>query len=258
MRVVDLLGGALREKVKVGAWSSHRVTDQVGGLVKHFQSIGYDCIKFKCDLQDDVVAWCRTIADAAPGMQVILDPNERWEFAYEARKRLDGLREAGNVLCLEDPIPRWKIAEYAALRAYSSVPVVLHVSLPYLLHGQRIQDAIRAIQLGAVDGFNFNAGLADFQRMEHIAAAAELPCWHGSEIDLGILEAMYVHSSAAGASCTWPGDIFGRMIREHDLLKTPLRFDPPYVHLPLGPGLGVEPDPAALAKYLIHKTEYTT
>ncbi|KAA9034369.1 mandelate racemase [Ginsengibacter hankyongi] len=256
MRVVDLLGGALREKVKVGAWSSHRVTEEVGPLVRYFQEMGYDCIKFKSDLEDDVVGWCKAIADAAPGMQVILDPNERWEYAFETRKRIDALREPGNVLCLEDPIPRWKISEYAALRTYSSIPIVLHVSLPYVLQGQRIQDAIRAIQLQAVDGFNFNSGLADFQRMDHIAAAAGLPCWHGSEIDLGILEAMYIHSSAAASSCTWPGDIFGRMIREHDLLQTPLRFEPPFVYLPEGPGLGVEPDLDAIAHYQINKIEY--
>jgi len=256
MRVADLLGGALREKVKVGAWSSHRVREEVGDLVRNFQAMGYDCIKFKSDLRDDVAGWCTAIADAAPGMQVILDPNERWEHAFEARKRIDELQEIGNVFCLEDPIPRWKIAEYAGLRTYSSIPIVLHVSLPYIQQGQRIQDAIRAIQLQAVDGFNFNSGLADFQRMAHIAEAAGLPCWHGSEIDLGILEAMYVHSSAAAASCTWPGDIFGRMIREHDLLRTPLRFEPPFVQLPDGPGLGVEPDIDALEHYMTNKTEY--
>jgi muconate cycloisomerase len=256
MRVVDMLGGPLRQEVKTGAWSSHRVTEDVGPLVRHFQEMGYDCIKFKSDLQDDVVGWCAAIAEAAPGMQVILDPNERWENAFEARRRLDALRELGNVLCLEDPIPRWKITEYAGLRAYSPIPIVLHVSLPYIAHGQRIQDAIRAIQAQAVDGFNFNGGLADFQRMDHIAGAAGMPCWHGSEIDLGILEAMYVHSSAAAASCVWPGDIFGRMIREHDLLKEPLVFEPPFVQLPEGPGLGVEPDPDALAHYSRNKTEY--
>lgn len=256
MRVVDLLGGPLRNKVKAGAWSSHRTLNEVGSVVENFHSMGYDCIKFKSDLQDDVVGMCEIIASAAPGMQVILDPNERWEHAFEARKRLEGLEKIGNVLCLEDPIPRWKINEYASLRTFSSIPVVLHVALPYILHGQRIQDAIRAIQLQAVDGFNFNAGLANFQRMDHIAAAAELPCWHGSEIDLGILEAMYVHSSAAAASCTWPGDIFGRMIREHDLLKTPLRIEPPFIYLPEGAGLGVEPDMDAIAHYQTNTKTY--
>ncbi|MCO5234657.1 MAG: mandelate racemase/muconate lactonizing enzyme family protein [Chitinophagaceae bacterium] len=256
MRVADLLGGPLREKVKVGAWSGHRLVEEIGEMVSRFAAQGYDCIKFKCDLEDDVVKWCEVIADAAPSMKVILDPNERWDHAFEARKRIRALNKIGNLLCVEEPVPRWQLNEYASLRAFSPVPIVLHVSLPYVLHGQRIKDAIQAIRLSAVDAFNFNCGLADFQQLDHIASAAGMPCWHGSEIDLGILEAMYVHSSAAAASCTWPGDIFGRMIREHDLLKVPLQFEPPYVRLPEGPGLGVEPDEYALKHYQITQKEF--
>ena len=135
------------------------------------------------------------------------------------------------------------------------MPIILHISLPYILHGQRITDAISALQLNAIDGFNFNCGLADFQRLDHIAHAAGLTCWHGSEIDLGILEAMYLHSSAAAQSCTWPGDIFGRLIREHDLLSQPLTIQPPFAYLPAGHGLGVEPDMDAINHYL--RTEKT-
>lgn len=218
--------------------------------------MGYDCLKFKCDLEDDVAGWCRIISEVAPGMEVILDPNERWELAGETRKRMDRLAEVGNVLCLEDPIPRWKLNDYALLRQYSSVPMCLHVSLPYIAHGQRIKDAVQALQMNAVDGFNFNCGLANFQRLDHIATAAELPCWHGSEIDLGIMEAMYVHSSAAAKSCTWPGDIFGRLIRAHDLLKEPLKLNPPFVELPEGLGLGVEPDRDAIANYQTDRKEF--
>ena len=55
-----------------------------------------------------------------------------------------------------------------------------------------------------------------------------LPSWHGSELDLGILEAMYLHQCAAAPSCIWPSDIFGRLIREHDLLTEPLDLQPPF------------------------------
>lgn len=256
MRVVDLLGGPVQNKVKVGAWSSHRNPEDIEELVTNFHKQGYDCIKFKCDLDDDIVSWCRIIADTIPEMKVILDSNERWKYNHEVRTRIDKLQEVGNLLCLEDPLPRWKLGEYAQLRRYSSVPIVLHVALPYLMHGQRIKDIIQAIQLKAVDGFNFNSGLADFQRMDHIASAAELPCWHGSEVDLGILEAMYLHTASAATSCIWPSDIFGRMIREHDLLSEPLNINPPYASLPDGPGLGVEPDQDAIRNYQINKKEY--
>ena len=58
-----------------------------------------------------------------------------------------------------------------------------------------------------------------------------------------------MHSAAAAKSCTWPSDIFGRMIRSHDLLETPLAFEPPFVKLPTGPGLGVTPSLDAIARY---------
>ncbi|MDH3648965.1 MAG: mandelate racemase/muconate lactonizing enzyme family protein [Saprospiraceae bacterium] len=256
MRVVDLLGGPIREKIPVGAWSSHRKLEEIGDLVAGFAQQGYDCIKFKTDLEDDVVGWCQVIKETAPAMQVILDPNERWMYPGEVRKRMDGLAGVGNVLCLEDPLPRWMLHEYKLLRNYSSIPVVLHVSLPYVFHGQRIKDSIQALKTDAVDGFNFNGGLANFQRLDHVASAAGLPCWHGSEVDLGILEAMYLHSAAAAASCIWPSDIFGRMIRSHDLLKTPIEFQPPYAILPEGPGLGVEPDEDAIRQFTVSERKF--
>jgi muconate cycloisomerase len=189
-------------------------------------------------------------------MQVILDPNERWDTPAETRRRLAELYPIGNVLCLEDPIPRWMLQEYATLKAASPIAIVLHVSLPYIHYGQRVYDAIRALQLHAVDGFNFNGGLVGFQQLDRIAAAAGLPCWHGSEIDLGILEAMYLHQCAAAPSCTWPSDIFGRLIREHDLLSAPLDLKPPLTTVPSGPGLGVELDRDAVRHYQTDVREY--
>ena len=255
VRVVDLLGGAVREKIKVGSWSSHRTTAEVGEIASNFAAQGYDCIKFKTDLEDDVADWATAIKRAAPNMKIIFDPNERWISSAEVKTRINVLKEIGNTLCIEDPIPRWKIEEYAQIRNYSPIPVVLHVSLPYVDHGQRVHEAIRALQHQAIDGFNFNCGLAHFQKLDHIATAAELPCWHGSEIDLGIMEAMYLHSCAAAQSCEWPSDIFGTLIRSHDLLKQSIRIEPPYAFLPEGIGLGVEPDLEAINKHLINQAE---
>lgn len=256
LRVVDLLGGPVQSRVKVGAWSSFRNTDEIADIATAFNEKGYDCLKFKCDLQDDVVNWSRLISDRVPGMKVILDPNERWNTVSEAKRKLSALAEIGNILCVEDPIPRWKLEDYFLLRNFTSIPVILHVALPYLQHGQRIKDAVQALKVNAVDGFNFNCGLRNFQLLSNLAEAAEMPCWHGSEIDFGILEAMYIHSSISSSSCTFPGDIFGRMIREHDLLKQPLDIQPPYAYLPHGPGLGIDVDEEAIHFYLQRKKEY--
>jgi muconate cycloisomerase len=249
-----LLGGRAREKVEVSAWSSHRTLEEVGPWVRDYQKQGYRCIKFKADLEDDAPGWSAAIAKHAPGMQVIYDPNQRWENMGYAKPLIRELEKVGNTLLLEDPIPKWMVLDYAELRRYSSIPIVQHVSLPYVYQGQRVHDVINLLNHNAVDGFNFNAGLAKFQQMDAIASAAGMCCFHGSEIDLGILEAMYLHQAVAAPSCVWPSDIFGRMIREHDLLKQPLRIDPPYAFVPEGPGLGVQLDPAAIERYRIKQT----
>jgi muconate cycloisomerase len=246
-----LIGGKVRDAVKITSWSSHRTIDEVGEWVARYHRQGFDCIKFKTDLDDDVIGWCEEIAHAAPGMKIIFDPNQRWENAASVKPIIRGLEKVGNTLLLEDPIPKWMAQDYADLRWFSSIPITQHVSLPYVYQGQRVHDVANLIANRAVDGFNFNGGLAKFQQMAAIATASNLFCFHGSEVDLGILEAMYVHQAAAAECCVWPSDIFGRMIREHDLLKTPLRIKPPYAFVPEGPGLGVELDEAALERYAV-------
>ncbi len=249
LRVVDLLGGPLQDKVKVGSWSSHREVSEVGAVAKNFADMGYDSIKFKADLEDDVVATCEEIKKAAPDMTVIFDPNQRWENLGETKKIVRDLEKVGNVFCLEDPIPFWMIQDYAALREFTDIKIVRHVSLPYIYQGQRIHDVINILNHRSADGFNFNAGLAKFQQQDLIANAANMYSWHGSEIDLGILEAMYVHQVSATQNCIWPSDIFGRLIRSHDLLKTPLKIEAPYAYLPEGLGLGIELDEEVIESF---------
>lgn len=245
----QLLGGKVQTRVSVMAWSSHRTLDEVGPWVRQYQDQGYSCIKFKADLEDDAVGWCEKIAAHAPGMQVVFDPNQRWENTAAAKPIIRGLEQVGNTLLLEDPIPKWKLRDYAELRQFSSIPITQHIALPYVYQGQRLHDAIACLEAGAVDGFNLLGGLAKFQQLNTIAEAANIPSFHGSEVDLGILEAVYLHQSVAARSCTWPSDIFGRMIREHDLLTEPLRFEPPFAYAPEGPGIGVELDEAAIERY---------
>ncbi|MEM7151421.1 MAG: mandelate racemase/muconate lactonizing enzyme family protein [Myxococcota bacterium] len=249
MRVVDLIGGPVREHVAVSAWSSHRTVEDIGPLAGRYHEMGYDVIKLKSDLEDDVVRWCEEIKKHAPGMRVIFDPNARWKNAGYVRERLRGLERVGNVMLLEDPLPHWMYHEYAELRRFSSIPIVLHVSPPYTEEGQSVHDAINAIKHGSIDGFNFNAGVDSFKQLTGVASAAGVNCWHGSEIDLGVLEAMFIHNAIAAKCCVWPSDIFGRLLREHDLLKTPLRIEAPYAYLPEGPGLGVEVDRDAIERY---------
>ena len=246
-----LLGGSYRRRVECSYWTGHRTTTDAAIKAVEGMERGFQCIKFKCDLEDPVIEWCQAIRDACgPQFRVILDPNRRWQTTAFTLQRSDALYEIGNVLCIEDPIPRWDYSSYRLLRSKCRVPIAIHISLPYLEMGQMSTDIIEVIRDQACDFLNINGGCFPVKQIAAVAELAGIPFWHGSEIDLGILEASYVHKAAACANCTLPSDIFGRLIREHDLLTQPLRFDGRFVELPTGPGLGVELSESALKALL--------
>jgi muconate cycloisomerase len=257
VRVADLLGGPLRDRALTSAWSSHRTVDEIGELARGFQQEGFSTLKLKCTLEDDVVGWCAAIAECAPGLRVVLDPNGRFERLADARRIALALAEIGNVDCLEDPLPHWMLDAWSQLRAAVPIPLARHISLAYPQFANGGSEAVIAQRFAVADMFNFTAGLADFQRLAHFADLAGAPCWHGSQVDLGIAEAAYLHSCAAARSATLPSDVFGRRIRSHDLLRDPLRIEPPHVLLPDGQGLGVELDDDARAAHRVLEKEYT-
>jgi len=256
MPLYQFLGGRFTDKVLCAYWTGHRTTPDAVRKAQSAVAAGYSHIKFKCDLNDPVGAWCEGIrAACGDGFRVILDPNERFELAAHTLRIATELARAGNLLYLEDPIPRWDLASWRYLREKIAVPLSMHISLPYLEMGQTIQDLANAARLGVSDYYNFNGGIYAFRRMALFADLFGVPCSHGSELDFGILEASYVHKLASIPNATLPSDIFGRMIREHDLLLEPLRFTQGHAQVPTGPGLGVSLDEAALAHYRISHWE---
>ncbi len=250
--VYQLLGGRCRDRVECSMWTGRRTPGDAGRKAFEGMQRGFDTIKFKCNQHDNVSAWAREVQTrCGPDMKMIFDPNQRWDPYDFAAEEMQKLKRGGfNVLGIEDPVDRKKLTDYRKLREIG-LNVVLHVALPYCAYGQRAEDALAGLKEDALDAFNFNGGMAKFVELANIAHLANKPCWHGSEVDLGLLEAGYVHASAAAPACTWPSDIFGRLVREHDLLKSPLTFDGKNIRVPTKPGLGVDLDESAIETYRV-------
>jgi len=85
--------------------------------------------------------------------------------------------------------------------------------------------------------------------LAEIAHLEGKPCWRGSEVDLGISEAMGLHIAAASVNCTIPSDIFGELVRTDDLITEPIRFERGAAIVPQGEGLGVNLDHEQLKQY---------
>jgi muconate cycloisomerase len=248
--VYQLLGGAYRDRVLMSYWTGRRTPEDLGRIARKAKETGFSSLKMKCALEDPHVERVAAIrAACGPKFGIVLDPNQRFEHPSFAA-RIAKLLEHHTIDCLEDPVPRWNLSWYRLLREKTSIPIALHVHVPY---GQRIEELIQAIKLEAVDYFNLSGGLADFIRMAEVADAAGIPVWHGSEVDLGILDAASLHGCAAARNCTLPSDIVGTLVREDDLILEPLSFCGGFASVPQGPGLGVTLDEAALERYTIEK-----
>ncbi len=246
--VWKLLGGRYRDRVLVDYWCGRQTPEDIARTARMAVERGFTGLKMKCALEDPMVERVRAIADAAgPAFRIIIDPNERFHHPAHA-VRLARQLEGYNVELFEDPVPRWNLDWYALIRQKTTIPVALHIHLPY---GHSPRDLIAAIRKEAIDYLNIGGNMADFVRLSATADLAGMPVWHGTEVDLGILDASYVHACAAAKNCTLGSDIIGNFLREDDLIVDPISFQDGHALVPDGPGLGVELDEKALERYRV-------
>jgi muconate cycloisomerase len=204
---------------------------------------GFHGIKIKCTADDPVVERVDAIQAALPGATVTLDPNERFYDFATARKMAEGLAGRGGLI-FESPIPQDGLELYSALRRAIEIPVALHLLDPKTL--------LNAIAQEAADVYNLSTGSpTEFVFCAHMCEVAGHSVWHGSRVDLGILDMAHVHAAAAAPACTMPSDIVGNLLREDDLIVEPIAIEDGQAIVPDRPGLGVELDLAALERYAI-------
>jgi muconate cycloisomerase len=245
--VFQLLGGACRDRVECSGWTGRRTPRDAARKAAEAMERGHRVFKFKCSSEDPVRDWIAAISERCNGgIRVLLDPNQRWHDAETTLRMMRGV-DASMLAGLEDPVSRGDLDAFRRVRQELGIPMFLHVALPY---DQDPADVLRAGgNAGTVDGFNFNGSMYRFVELAAAAATAGLPCWHGSEVDLGILEVSALHACAASPSCTLPSDVFGELVREDDLLAAPIRFEGGCALVPQGPGLGVSLDRVAMERY---------
>ncbi len=94
-----------------------------------------------------------------------------------------------------------------------------------------------------------SGGMLATQRIAAVAHAAGIPCHGGTSIEsaLGTL-------ASAQLMCTLPAvtygsELFGPLLTAGSLLATPLSYRDGALHLPDGPGLGIELDDDRIAHY---------
>ena len=237
-----LLGGAVQDHIKVDYWMGHQTPEDGKRTVERALEEGFSGVKIKCKLEDPMVERLEAILDVAgPQFKVTVDPNERFYSAPQAIALAHQLEPLGNVEVFEDPIPKSDLEGYVQIHEQINQPVAMQLS-----NGAGV---VRAVKAGVVDCVNLAGGLVGFQRNAEVAAAAELRCWHGSGVDLGICETSFVHTIAATPNCTMASDLVGSWTRQDDLILEPLELVDGHVPLPQRPGLGCDLDIDAVSRF---------
>jgi muconate cycloisomerase len=245
MRVCELLGGAFRDQVESSFWAGRQTVEDSVETAQEAWVRGYGCIKIKDRKDIPLVERVAQMHAQAPDLRFIIDPMQAYddvEEVIELSRRL----EPYPVICIEDPLPKARLADYARLRQEGPVPLALHASSP----GQ----VLEAIRADAVDYFNCSPGsMVRFVQMAELAEIAGKPCWQGSGVDLGVLDLAYIHSCAAARNCTVPSDILSHLLHVEDFVTEMPARRQDRVTVPEGPGLGGELDMAAVEEFLVSK-----
>ena len=243
-----LLGAQLRDRVLVDFWAGRRSPEDLARKAKEGRDLGFQGIKIKCVLEDPNVERLQAVADAV-GMdfKVTVDPNCRLYLPCHAIALADALGPLRQIVAVyEDPVPKDNLDWYVLLRQKLQVPVALHLGSP--------REVFNAVKREAVDKLNVGTfSMVEFVQMCYIAEQAGVPVWHGSGMDLGILDMSAVHACAAARAATLPSDIVGNLMREDDLVVEPMRYEQGHALVPDKPGLGVELDEEAVRNYVVEE-----
>ena len=186
-----------------------------------------------------------------PGdISVTIDSNCGWTL-QQAKYCLRALEDV-KLLLAEQPIPAGDAAALAELRRDTPTPIMADESV-FTLQDAWLLTLHRAADILSVYPGK-HGGIAATAEIIAVAKAAGLRCTIGSNLELGIGTAAMLHVAAAfpEVDCdAFPADTIGPFYHDGEVIAQPLDLGPPCAKVPDGPGLGVELDEKALARWRV-------
>jgi O-succinylbenzoate synthase len=233
--------GGVRDRVPAGvAVGLHDTVDALVRAVGTYVDQGYARVKLKIEPGRDV-DFVAAVRRAHPEVLLQADANECYTLDdLDRLTRLDDF----DLLLLEQPFPRDDLAGHVALAARLRTPICLDESIG------SAADAETAVAAGACSVVNVKAGrvggLLEAVRVHDVCRAAGARLWCGGMLETGVGRAANL-ALASLPGFTLPGDLSASDRYFERDVTPPFVLDDGHLAVPTGPGLGVEPDPAALA-----------
>ncbi len=241
--VHTLLGGAARTGVPVTwALGTETADTVVEEALSKLDSGLHTSFKLKMGAQDpaDDVARIVEVAEKLAGVAAVrVDINARWD-RLTSLTHLPALAAAG-VEMVEQPVPGHDVEAMAAIAAALPIPIMADESLRTAADALRLATA-RAAGIFAVKTTK-SGGLRAGRAIAEVAAAAGIPCYAATSIESPVGTAASLQAACVSPATGWGSELFGPLLMAEEMLVDPLVYDADGLHLPDGPGLGVELDP---------------
>lgn len=211
-------------------------------LQKVEKAKNYDILKIKLgkDMEQDL-AVMREIRKAVPGTTLRVDANGGWSLE-QARRALSVMADLG-VEYVEQPLYKGSHEELRALKKNAPLPIFVD------------EDSMIAADLpkldGAVDGINIklmkSGGIGEARRMIALARSMGLQIMIGCMIETSVAITAAAHLAPFADYL----DLDGNLLVSNDPFAGVTCEPNGRLHLPNGPGLGVEIRPEHRAKFAL-------
>jgi L-alanine-DL-glutamate epimerase-like enolase superfamily enzyme len=244
--VAELLGGIQRREIETVKNVGVGTPEKSAELARTFVDAGYRLLKVRVGtdaaIDEGRIAAIRSVVDDS--VRIRLDANQAWT-PNEALARIRAVAHLG-IEAVEQPCAFWDVAANAAVTAQSPVPIIADegfVSVPeaQVLLAARGADILHAY-IGKCGGIQPTMEIAALARS--FGAAMTI----GERVPLGVSEAAHLQVAAALPDLDHPCAL-AYDLNEDDLLVTRPDRSAGVIHVPEGPGLGVDVDPVRLEKY---------
>ena len=235
--------GAMADRVPTGV--SVGIKNSIPELlsdVEGYLAEGYSRIKLKIEPGWDVEP-VRVVRERFGDILLQVDANTAYTLAdAEHLRRLDEF----DLLLMEQPLEEDDIRGHALLAQRIRTPICLDESIT------SAKDAATAIALDACRVINVKparvGGYLEARRIHDVAVAHGIPVWCGGMLETGIGRGPNL-ALAALPGFVLPGDVSASRRYFAEDITEPFELKDGFMHVPTGPGIGIDPIPATLRRF---------
>lgn len=248
--IAVLLGGIIRTDFGVSRSVPMVPPERIGNIAKDIVQQGYKLITIKTGIDPDMdLARVKAVRKAV-GSDFPIEVDCNMGYSLDTAIRYLSRMEEYGVIAVEQPLPWWDLDGMAEVTRTLKMSVMADESVLSEVEAMNIirRSAANLITIKLAK----NGGFRPAKRIATLASTSGLGLNMGSEHPAGIGTAAMAHYWASTPELIDSVGYGSPLERfSDDIVKEPIKFKDGIVHLPEGPGLGVELDESKLEEYAI-------